>query len=138
MSPNGDKKTALSAMNCVPPHKKRTEGKQPPIVEKSDWGLFVMKRDWTNIRMHEEKIREMRTQGKTRQEIADELGLTKQQIKNWIWRSNRKAAREAAGIPPKQRGRKAAVTLEEYKYENKRLKMENELLRDFLRAAGRR
>ena len=32
----------------------------------------------------------------------------------------------------KARGRKPAKTLQEYKYENKRLKMENELLRDFL------
>jgi len=37
-----------------------------------------------------------------------------------------------------QRGRKPAVTIQEYKYENKRLNMENELLRDFLRAVGRR
>ena len=29
-------------------------------------------------------------------------------------------------------------TLEEYKRENERLRMENELLRDFLRSAGRR
>ena len=29
-------------------------------------------------------------------------------------------------------------TLAEYKYENKRLKMENELLRDFLRSIGRK
>ncbi|MBQ8894130.1 MAG: hypothetical protein IJ043_06940 [Clostridia bacterium] len=33
---------------------------------------------------------------------------------------------------PKARGRKPVKTLQEYKYENKRLKMENELLRDFL------
>lgn len=33
---------------------------------------------------------------------------------------------------PKQRKRKPAKTLQEYKYENKRLKMEVELLRDFL------
>jgi hypothetical protein len=39
---------------------------------------------------------------------------------------------ETAKQVPKQRGRKAAVTLAEYKYENKRLRMENELLRDFL------
>ena len=31
-----------------------------------------------------------------------------------------------------------AKTLAEYKYENKRLKMENELLRDFLRSIGRK
>lgn len=33
---------------------------------------------------------------------------------------------------PKQRGRKPTKTLQEYKYENKRLKMEVQLLRDFL------
>jgi hypothetical protein len=43
-----------------------------------------------------------------------------------------------AGLPPKQRGRNAARTLAEYKYENRRLEMKNELLRDFLRLAGRK
>ena len=41
-------------------------------------------------------------------------------------------------VIPKMRGRKPAKTLAEYKYENKRLKMENELLRDFLRSIGRK
>ena len=39
---------------------------------------------------------------------------------------------------PKQRGRKPAKTLQELKYENKRLKMENELLRDFLSLTERK
>ena len=39
---------------------------------------------------------------------------------------------------PKTRGRKPAKTLAEYKYENKRLKMENELLRDFLYSTERK
>ena len=43
----------------------------------------------------------------------------------------REKQKEIQGIS-KQRGRKPANTLQEYKYENKRLKMENELLRDFL------
>ena len=34
-------------------------------------------------------------------------------------------------VLPKARGRKPAKTLAEYKHENKLLKMENELLRDF-------
>ena len=38
----------------------------------------------------------------------------------------------------KQRGRKPARTLKEYKYENQRLKMENELLRDFITLMGRK
>jgi len=43
-----------------------------------------------------------------------------------------KRARRKARTIPKSRGRKPAKILQEYKYENKRLKMENELLRDFL------
>jgi hypothetical protein len=38
----------------------------------------------------------------------------------------------------KLRGRKPAKTLAEYKYENKQLKMENELLRDFLQSTERK
>lgn len=97
-----------------------------------------MKRSWTKIKEFEPKILVMRAAGKTRQKIADELGLNKIQIKNWINRHNKEADREQAGIPPKRRGRKPAITLQEYKYENKQLKMENELLRDFLHAAGRK
>jgi len=87
--------------------------------------------------MHEEKIMEMRKKGKTRKEIAEELGMSKVQVKNWINRYNRREAEKESSLI-KVRGRKPAVTLQEYKYENKRLKMENELLRDFLRLAGRR
>jgi hypothetical protein len=66
-------------------------------------------------------------------EIEKELGLTGDRpIHNLLKRERRKVPRI-----PKQRGRKPAVSLAEYKYENKRLKMENELLRDFLRLAGR-
>ena len=97
-----------------------------------------MKRSWTNIKVLEPKIMAMRAAGKTRREIANELGLKKIQIKSWINRHNKKVDRKEAGLPPKRRGRKPAVTLQEYKYENKRLKMENELLRDFLHAAGRK
>ena len=90
-----------------------------------------------NIRQHEQQIIELRTEGKTRQAIADELGLSKAQIKEWIKRYNKRLSTTGSSLPP-QRGRKPAVTLAEYKYENKRLKMENELLRDFLHLAGRR
>ena len=92
-----------------------------------------MKRGYSHIKAQEVRIIELRESGKTRQEIADELGLTKAQIKNWVSRYNRRATKV-----PKGRGRKAAVTLAEYKYEVKRLRMENELLRDFLQLAGRR
>ena len=90
-----------------------------------------------HIKTQEEKIIAMRKEGKSRQEIANELGMSKIQIKNWVNRYNKRGADKEASIP-KGRGRKAAVTLQEYKYENKRLKMENELLRDFLHLVGRR
>ncbi len=46
--------------------------------------------------------------------------------------------KKAKQVQPKQRGRKPARTLQEYKYENQRLKMENELLRDFITLMGRK
>ncbi|NCC16884.1 MAG: helix-turn-helix domain-containing protein [Clostridia bacterium] len=97
-----------------------------------------MKRNWTNIKELEPQIMAMREAGKTRRQIAEELGLNKTQIKNWVNRHNKGAVCKGIGLTPKKRGRKPAVTLQEYKYENKRLKMENELLRDFLYAAGRK
>ena len=99
------------------------------------------KRKWTNIKAIEPELISMRQAGKTRQESADHFGLEKGQIKNWINRYNREQARLAAGLPPKRRGRPRkgeAKSIEEYKCENERLKMENKLLRDFLRSTGRK
>jgi len=73
--------------------------------------------------------------GQSHSEIEKELGLEGDRpIHNLLKRERRKAAQ---GIP-KQRGRKPAKTLQEYKYENKRLKMEVELLRDFLQHTERK
>ena len=99
------------------------------------------KRKWTNIKAVEPEIIKMREEGRTRQEIADKLGLEKVQIKNWISRYNREQARLTAGLPPKRRGRpmkSGYTTIEECQYEIQRLKIENELLRDFLRFTGRK
>lgn len=77
--------------------------------------------------------------GVTRKQLAEEYGMPFKTIKNMIWRENRKLRQQAEGLRLiKKRGRKPAVTLAEYKYENKRLKMENELLRDFLSLVGRK
>ena len=100
-----------------------------------------MKRQWTNIQGMEWRIIELRNEGRTRQEIADELGLNKVQIKNWINRYNRSTAKLEAGLIPKKCGRSRTRELspqEAQAYEIKRLRMENALLRDFLHLAGRR
>jgi len=100
-----------------------------------------MGRKYTHIKMIEEEIHEMRGKGKTRQEIAEHFNLNIVQVKNLINRHNRAQKRLEAGIVPLKRGRppKGYVQAEQEK-DNiiKHLKMENELLRDFLRLAGRR
>ena len=75
------------------------------------------------------QIKEMLEKGMSHREIEKRLGLMGDRpVHNLLKRERKK---ELQGIP-KVRGRKPAKTLQEYKYENKRLKMENELLRDFL------
>ena len=103
----------------------------------------MSRRKYTHIQELEEEILSMRHKGATRQEIADQLGLSKSQIKSWINRYNRKQAKLEAGIPlrPQGRPRKSDVPRDivaEQAYEIRRLRMENELLRDFLRSTGRK
>lgn len=81
------------------------------------------------------QIQEMLESGMTQKQIEAALGLTGDRpVHNLLKRERKK---KVPGIA-KQRGRKPAKTLSEYKYENKRLKMENELLRDFLQFTERK
>lgn len=75
------------------------------------------------------QIKEMLAQGMTQRQIEDKLGLTGYRPVHELLKRERK--KEISGVS-KHRGRKPSKTLQEYKYENKRLKMEVELLRDFL------
>jgi transposase len=102
-----------------------------------------MPRKYTDIKQYENQIMEMRAAGKTRREIAQALGLEKEQIKGWITRFNREQRKLEAGIKPRPKGRprkdaEPRDIVAEQAYEIERLKMENKLLRDFMRLAGRR
>ena len=66
--------------------------------------------------------------GESQRELSREYGISRAAIQNWL----------KEPVVPKQRGRKPTRTLAEYRYENKRLKMENELLRDFLQSTERK
>ena len=80
------------------------------------------------------QIKKMLEEGMAQKEVENTLGLTGYRpVHELLKRERRKAAK---GVP-KFRGRKPAKTLQEYKYENKRLKMEVELLRDFLQSTER-
>ena len=80
------------------------------------------------------QIKEILAKGMTQKEVENALGLTGSRPIHHLLSRERK--KDTQGIP-KSQGRKPAKTLAEYKYENKRLRMENELLRDFLRFTER-
>ena len=80
------------------------------------------------------RIKQMLSEGMTQKEVEAALGLTGYRPVHELLKRERK--KEIQGLP-KQRGRKPAKPLQEYKYENKRLKMEVELLRDFLSLTGK-
>ena len=68
----------------------------------------MSKRKYTHIKRLEELVIAMSESGMTRQEIADELGLDKIQIKNCVYRYNHRRALLALGheLRPKGRPRK--------------------------------
>ena len=79
------------------------------------------------VGIREEVVARIRT-GESQCALSREYGISRWAIQCWL----------KEPVLPKMRGRKPAKTLAEYKYENKRLKVENELLRDFLRSIGRK
>ena len=97
-----------------------------------------MARKYEKVKALLPTVQQLQAEGKTRKEIAKELGLQSERaVKDLLYRARHKQEK----VIPKQRGRKPAKTLAEYKYykyENKRLKMENELLRDFLQSIERK
>ena len=78
------------------------------------------------------EIKRMLESGMSQREVTERLGLEGDRPIHDLLKRERKK------VMPNQRGRKPARTLQEYKYENKRLKMENVLLRDFIMLMGRK
>lgn len=102
------------------------------------------KRSYTHVQVLLPEIRAMVSEGKTQREIAEHFGLSgKEVIRELLKRERRKEAKISAGIMPRPKGRprKDATPrsiFAEQVYEINRLKMENELLRDFLQLTGRK
>lgn len=88
-----------------------------------------MARKYQHVQEMLPQIKEMLASGMTQTEVEKAFGLTGDRPVHNLLKRERKKELQGA---PKSRGRKPAKTLQEYKYENKRLKMEVELLRDFL------
>lgn len=100
-----------------------------------------MSRSYEHVKVMEKEIFEQKAKGMSNGEIREQYGLSKKQLENLINRHNRAEMLLEMGIVPGRRGRPSKgnkSTEMEKDNEIKRLQMENELLRDFLRAAGRK
>jgi len=100
----------------------------------------MQKRKYTQLKAVEGRILTMRGEGMTLQEIADELGLSLKQMKNWSYRHNCEKRNKLKGIAPKAKGRPrkdGQPPKQDIEKELQRLKMENKLLRDFLLSTER-
>ena len=100
-----------------------------------------MSRKYIKIDEYGKQILEMKAQGKTSREIAQALGVDRECIRNWVFRFNRQQRKLEAGIKLQPKGRPCKDAqprdiITEQAYEIQRLKMENELLRDFMRSVG--
>ena len=104
----------------------------------------MKKRNYTHVQALLPEIRAMLAEGRTQREVAEYYGFQdKQVVKRLLERERRKERKLEAGILPRPKGRprKEAVPgdiVAEQAYEIQRLRMDNELLRDFLHFAGRR
>lgn len=102
----------------------------------------MSKGNYTHIKYLEAEILSMKELGKTKREIAEHYGLKTEQVKELLKRYRRRNRKIAAGIAPRPKGRPRKDSeprdiVAEQAREIQRLKMENELLRDFLSLTGK-
>ena len=98
------------------------------------------KRRYTRIKEYEPIIIAMREAGRTTREIADEIGVERQQIKWWVNRYNKRQLLLTENQIPKPKGRPrkdGQPPMQDPQKELERLRMENKLLRDFLQSMER-
>ena len=103
----------------------------------------MSKRRYTHIKVLLPEIKAMLAAGKTQREVKEYFHLQGDRPIHDLLKQERCREKQLeAGLPlrPKGRPRKDCVisSVKEKDYEINRLKMENELLRDFLRIAGRK
>ncbi len=97
-----------------------------------------MKRKWTDMQALEPVIVQMREEGRTRQEIADALGLEKKQITNWVTRYNHRQERIPVARKKGQPRKRSMSEPEAMAARIRELEREVDLYRSFLQAVGRR
>lgn len=101
-----------------------------------------MGRKYVKTKQIVNEVLKYQEEGKTYREIGKIYGLSVKQITNLLYR-HRNTVKKLSGatIPLKRKGRprkKPITTQREMELEIRKLKMENDLLRDFLQSIGRR
>lgn len=100
-----------------------------------------MARKYTKVEKLSEEVFRRKAAGETNREIGEKYGLTKEQVKGLVSRQNRKQRLIANGYVPQPKGRPRKEALSEEQRHSKELaelRMQVELLRNFLSEAGRR
>lgn len=100
-----------------------------------------MSRQYTKMEAIAEEVFQLKAEGRTHQEIGEKYGLSKIQIKELVSRQNRKKRLIANGYVPRPKGRPRKDQADESIRRNNELvelRMQVELLRNFLYEAGRR
>ena len=83
-----------------------------------------------------QQVRERVLSGESQYQVSKELGISRYSIQSWCGLRPETKLRQIAPLP---KGRpKINKTIEDYQKENKRLRMEVELMRDFLRSTERK
>ena len=82
-------------------------------------GGIYMRRRYQKVQELLPEIKRMLESGMSQREVAERLGLEGDRPIHDLLKRERKKAKQ---VLPKQRGRKPVRTLQEYKYENQRLK----------------
>jgi len=100
-----------------------------------------MARKYTKMESLAEEVFRRKEAGETNREIGEHFGLSKKQIKQLVSRQNRKKRLIANGYVPQPKGRPRKDTSnEKVRQQNElvQLRMQVELLRNFLSEVGRR
>lgn len=100
-----------------------------------------MSRQYMKVEALSEEVFQRKAAGESNREIGAHFGLSKAQIKGLVTRQNRKQRLIAKGYVPQPKGWPRKGPLQEEQRKNNELielRMEVELLRNFLSEAGRR
>lgn len=100
-----------------------------------------MSRSYVKMEGLTEEVFRRKAAGETNREIGERFGLTKRQVEQLVNRQNRKQRLVANGYSPRPKGRPRKDAADEnVRQQNEliQLRMQVELLRNFLLEAGRR